>query len=182
MPDVGRRVTLAELNASDRVRFVAVLGGVFEDSPWVAERAWPRRPFASIDDLHRAMAAEVTAASRARQHALLMAHPDLGARVRMSGASAAEQSAAGLDGMVPEEVDRLRRLNGEYRARFGFPFLYAVKGSTPVQITAALEARLSASPDAERAEALRQTCRIARFRLDDLVDGAAPAGATDHVS
>ena len=77
-------MTLDELNASDRGRFVAGLGSIFEESPWVAERAWAHRPFASLETLHRAMVAAVSASSRDEQLALLRAHPDLGARARMS--------------------------------------------------------------------------------------------------
>ena len=162
-------MTLAELNAADRRRFVDALGGIFEHSPWVAEGAWPRRPFHDVADLHGAMVAVVDAAARERQLALLRAHPELGARARMRDASAGEQSGAGLDRLSPDEFERLQRLNTEYRRRFEFPFLFAVKGSTRDQILEALEQRLGRDPDEEFAEALRQVARIARFRLDDLV-------------
>ncbi len=160
-------MTLDELNAGERGHFVAALGSIFEASPWVAERAWPQRPFASLDALHGAMTAAVSAASRDEQLALLRAHPDLGTRARMTRASADEQAGAGLDRLTPDEFDRLRRLNSAYRDTFGFPFLLAVKGSTTYDVLTALEARLSAAPDEEFAEAIRQVFRIARFRLED---------------
>lgn len=162
-------MTLDELNASDRDRFVAALGSIFEASPWAAERAWPHRPFASLDALHRAMTAEVSASSRDEQLALLCAHPDLGARARMTMASAREQAGAGLDRLTPSEFDRLQELNTSYREKFGFPFLFAVKGSTKHDVLAALAARLPATVDEEFAEALRQVSRIAWFRLQDMV-------------
>src|SRR5688572_21389636 len=117
-------MTLAELNDAARQQFVAALGWIFEDSPWVAERAWAQRPFASVEALHGAMVAEVVAADPAEQMALLRAHPDLGARARMSDASQGEQAGAGLDSLTAEEFDQLQRLNTAYRARFGFPFLF----------------------------------------------------------
>ena len=162
-------MTLADLNAADRDRFVRALGSIFEDSPWVAERTWPRRPFASVDALHAAMTGEVAAVHRAAQLALLCAHPDLGTRARMSDASSGEQAGAGLDRLTTDEFARLQQMNTAYREQFGFPFLFAVKGSTKHDIFAALERRLPASVDEEIAEALRQISRIARFRLDDLI-------------
>ena len=162
-------MTLADLNASEKPQFVDAVGWVFEHSPWVADRAWSARPFASIDVLHAALSREVFAATSDEQLALLRAHPDLGARARMSDASTTEQAGVGLDSLTPRQYERLQALNTEYRRRFGFPFLYAVKGSTIEQILTALEQRVSADSDAEFAEALRQVSRIARFRLDGLV-------------
>jgi 2-oxo-4-hydroxy-4-carboxy-5-ureidoimidazoline decarboxylase len=162
-------MTLADLNAADQGRFVEALGWVFEHSPWVAERAWSRRPFASSADLHGAMTEIVTAADRQQQLALLRAHPDLGTRTRMSDASVGEQAGAGLDRLPAADFNRLQALNRAYREKFGFPFLYAVKGSTAHDIMAALERRIDADHDAEFDEALRQVARIAGFRLNEVV-------------
>ena len=162
-------IVLAELNGKDREAFAGAIGWVFEGSPWVAERAWNQRPFATLDALHDAMASAVAAASRAEQLALLRAHPDLGARADMSDASSREQAGAGLDAPTGDELDRLRALNAAYREKFGFPFLYAVKGSTTHDILNALERRLTSMRDAEEQEALRQVYRIARFRLEETV-------------
>lgn len=161
-------MTLSELNKRDRPGFVDAIGWVFEQSPWVAERAWTRRPFATLDDLHAAMTTEAAAGSPDEQLALLRAHPDLGTRAKMSNASSIEQTAAGLDSLTPDEFGRLRELNAAYRAKFGFPFLYAVKGSTKGDILKALRARLKSTREVELAEALRQVYRIARFRLEEM--------------
>jgi 2-oxo-4-hydroxy-4-carboxy-5-ureidoimidazoline decarboxylase len=162
-------MTLAELNACSQRRFVETLGWIFEASPWVAERAWPSRPFASVDDLHRAMTAAMDGATPDALLALLRAHPDLGTRARMSDASIGEQHGAGLDRLAPDDSNRLQRLNQAYREKFGFPFLFAVRGSTAHEILAALERRLAAAPEEELEEALRQVRRIALFRLQDLL-------------
>ena len=162
-------MTIAELNAADAAAFVQAVGWVCEHSPWVAERASARRPFAGIDDLHAALLREIAAATRDEQLALLRAHPDLGARIRMSTASVGEQAGAGLDRLSGAEHSRLQQLNTAYRAKFGFPFLYAVKGSTPRQVLAALETRLARDTEVELEEALRQVSRIARFRLEDTI-------------
>jgi 2-oxo-4-hydroxy-4-carboxy-5-ureidoimidazoline decarboxylase len=163
-------VTIDEINALSRDGFVAALGWVFEHSPWVAERAWTHRPFATLEQLHAAMTNEVERATYEEQLALLRAHPDLGARARMTTASANEQSGAGLDRLTPEEYQQLQEQNTAYREKFGFPFLYAVKGSTKYDILRALDERLTATPQQEFRQALNQVYRIARFRLQDMIE------------
>ena len=153
----------------DRQHFIDALGWLFENSPWVADRAWSHRPFASLDELSAAMVAQVEAASTAEQLALLCAHPDLGTRARVSTVSADEQAGAGLDRLTPDEYRRLLQLNTAYREKFGFPFLYAVKGSNKFAILEALAVRLESTPETEFQEALRQVYKIARFRLEETI-------------
>ena len=155
-----------ELNVLSRPAFVDAVGWVFEHSPWVAERAWEHRPFGSLEALHQAMVNEVERATPAEQLVLLRAHPDLGAGKKMSAASVEEQAGAGFDRLSPEEHERLGRLNQEYREKFGFPFLFAVKGSTRRDVLRALEQRLGSAAGEEFQEALRQVYRIAWFRLE----------------
>ena len=162
-------MTLAELNRLDQVGLVEAVGWIFEHSPWVAVRAFDARPFADVDALHAAMTSQVECATFAERLALLKAHPDLGARARLSTASTEEQAGAGLDSLTPGEFEQLQRLNAAYRSRFGFPFLLAVKGSTKHDILRALQARMESSPEDEFREALRQVYRIARFRLEGLI-------------
>ncbi|MGO9257464.1 MAG: 2-oxo-4-hydroxy-4-carboxy-5-ureidoimidazoline decarboxylase [Bryobacteraceae bacterium] len=162
-------MTMLELNALDRPTFLAAVGWVFEHSPWVAERAWSKRPFGTLPALHAAMVAAVMHAAPAEQLALIRAHPDLGRRARMSDASESEQAGAGLDRLTAAEFERLHRLNAAYREKFGFPFIYAVKGATKHAIVAALESRLTADPQAERAAALGEVYRIAQFRLESTI-------------
>jgi 2-oxo-4-hydroxy-4-carboxy-5-ureidoimidazoline decarboxylase len=164
-------MTLAEVNALPREEFIVAFGWIFEASPWVAGQAWEHRPFAGRDTLHAAMVREVETSPRERQLALLRAHPDLGARARMSDASAGEQSGAGLDRMSAADFARLQAMNTRYSEKFGFPFLFAVKGSTVADILSALERRVEAAPETEFREALDQVYRIASFRLQDAVTG-----------
>lgn len=162
-------MTISQLNALSSEQFVEAVGWVFEHSPWVAERAWQQRPFRDLKQLHDVMTGEVERASRDEQLALLRAHPDLGARARMSEASAGEQAGAGLDQLTPEEYQQLHELNTGYREKFGFPFLYAVKGSTKYDILRALDRRLPRAPDEEFREGLNQVYRIAWFRLEEVI-------------
>lgn len=160
---------MGEINSLYREPFVANLGWIFEHSPWVAERAWEKRPFSDLNQLYTAMKQVVNSASREEQLALLYAHPDLGTRARISAASAGEQSGAGLDTLTADEYERLKHLNAEYREKFGFPFLYAVKGSTKYDILRVLEQRLGNAVGEEFNEALEQVYRIALFRLQELI-------------
>jgi OHCU decarboxylase len=166
-------VTIEDLNARSREGFVEAIGWAFESSPWVAERAWRRRPFSSLDTLHEAMVAEVASATLEERLALLRAHPDLGAgrleADHMSAASTREQQSAGLANLTRPEIDRLAALNATYRDKFGFPFLFAVRGATTDVILHAIEERLIGTREAELDEALLQVSRIARFRLEDVL-------------
>ena len=167
-------MTLDELNLLDRGPFVSAIGWVFEHSPWVAERAWAGRPFPHLDALHKAMVKQVETASREEQVALLRAHPDLGTRARISDApisdaSRAEQAGVGLDKLTTNEFEQLQQLNALYRDKFGFPFLYAVKGSTKHDILRSLRERVGEPAEREFQAALQQVYRIARFRLEDTI-------------
>lgn len=162
-------MTIAALNSLDRPAFVEAIGWVFEHSPWVAERTWAARPFADLPALHAALIERVERADESERLALLRAHPDLGARARMSDASTGEQAQAGLGGLANDEYERLLALTAAYRERFGFPFLLAVKGKSRNEILTALQARIESLPEEEYREALRQVYGIARFRLESIV-------------
>jgi OHCU decarboxylase len=172
-------LTLDELNRCGRARFVAALGDVFEHSPWVAEAAWPARPFASVADLHAAMVDAVMRADVQRQLALVRAHPELAGKAAMRGeltaSSTAEQAAAGLGACSPAEYAKLQSLNTRYNARFGFPFILAVKGCDRAGIIAAFESRVERTIDEELAENLRQVGSIAASRLQALLGQDAGA-------
>ena len=165
----ARRSTIDDLNRTDRAGFLQAVGWVYEGSPWVAERAWDLRPFASSDALHDAMMSTVAGATMAEQLDLLRAHPDLGAGVAMTEASKREQAGVGLDTLARDDVDRLQALNKAYREKFGFPFLFAVKGRTAQDVLNAIERRLTSPRDEEHREALRQVYQIARFRLEGMI-------------
>ncbi len=158
-------MTLSELNSLSEEEFVDRVGLVMEDSPWVAARAVKSRPFGSIEDLHEALTREVEGSTDDEKLSLLRAHPDLGSRARMSKASVGEQEQVGLDRLSADEYNTLLELNSRYKEKFGFPFIYAVKGSTKHDIMAALRRRLESTQGTELNEALQQVFRIAKFRL-----------------
>lgn len=163
-------MTIAQINLMPPEQFIVSVGWVFEHSPWVAERACSSRPFASFEELCERMNHTVAEASDEEKLALLRAHPDLGTKAKVSPASASEQAGAGLDQLTPTEYNELTELNTLYREKFGFPFLYAVKGSGKSAILKALQTRMDSVREAEFEEALRQVCRIARFRLESIIE------------
>ena len=163
-------MTLAEVNGLERPDFVRALGWIFEDSPWVAERVWASRPFETLAALHKEMAEIVQHASTEEQLALLRAHPDLGTRARISPASSGEQKGVGLDALDEDEFELFEAHNRQYREKFGFPFLYAVKGSARQDILLALILRLDSTPEEELHQALWEIGRIAWFRLQSLFE------------
>ena len=165
--------TLPAVNAADPDQFAAWFADVCEDSPWVAERAAARRPFVSVAAMAEAFAAVLAEAPVEAQLAVVRAHPDLAGKLARAGAvaehSRSEQHGAGLNRLTNAEFDRFETLNRRYRDRFGFPFIFAVKGADKAAILDAFERRLPNDENAEREEAIRQVGRIMRFRLEGLV-------------
>ena len=152
---------------------MARFGGVFEASPWIAEAAWERRPFGSVEHLHSALVGVVGDAPPADRRALIPAHPDLAGKAAIAGSltpeSTREQAAAGLDQLTPAQHERITGLTAAYRERFGFPFIVCAREHTPDSIIASAAHRLDADPDEEEQTALSEIAKIARLRLADLV-------------
>lgn len=162
---------VAALNGLAQPEFTARLGGIYEHSPWVAERAFASRPFDSLDALHEAMQRAMLGASREEQLALIRAHPELLGRLdaaRLTESSRSEQAGAGLDRCTSEQKARMQAMNQAYRVKFGFPFIVAVKGLDWGGIIERMERRLANAPEAEVDNALAEIGRIARFRLEAL--------------
>ena len=176
-------LTLDRLNAASRDEFAALLDGTYEHSPWIAAQAAEARPFRSLAALKRALVEAVRNSPREQQLALVRAHPELAGKARvaksLTAESTHEQSRAGLTDCTPDEFARIQQLNADYNAKFGWPFILAVRGPRGLgldrrQIIATFERRLAAHPDYELAECLRNIHRIAEIRLDDKF-GVTPA-------
>ncbi|MGB7417165.1 MAG: 2-oxo-4-hydroxy-4-carboxy-5-ureidoimidazoline decarboxylase [Thermosynechococcaceae cyanobacterium] len=161
--------SITELNQMNQDEFVAILGEVFEETPSIAAQAWQRRPFQNGSELHQSMVNIVMTMSLEKQDALICAHPDLGSKAKMADASVQEQAGVGLDLLLSEEYETLQRFNQQYKERFGFPFIIAVKNHTKASILEAFAERLQNSKDVERQQALTEIFRIAQFRLQGLI-------------
>jgi 2-oxo-4-hydroxy-4-carboxy-5-ureidoimidazoline decarboxylase len=170
MPD-DKKYSLEGLNGMED--FVRVLGPVFEHSPWIAEAAWVKRPFASVEDLHRELCQTVRDSGEEKQFALIRAHPDLAGRAAQAGTltreSTGEQAGAGLNRLSPEDLALFQKQNDAYRKTFGFPFVICARLNQPATILAAFEHRLKNSPERERKTALEEIFKIAELRLRDLI-------------
>lgn len=171
-------LTLSKLNAMDRASFVARLGAVFEHSPWVADAVWPARPFASIDELHRAMIAAVEAAPLPRRLALLQAHPELAGQEAQAGRltpdSTSEQGRLGLQSLSASEFARIGAANRAYREKFGFPCIVALRlHANRASVLDVMERRLCADRDTEIGRALAEVYAITRGRLATLIAAAS---------
>ena len=169
-------LTLDQLNAAPAAEALALLDGLYEHSPWIAERALVQRPFASLAHMKRAMADVLSAAGKQAQIDLIRAHPELAGKAMvtktLTAESTHEQGKAGLTDCTPEEFAHIQQMNADYNTKFGFPFVLAVRGARGLglsrqQIIETFERRLANHPDFELAECIRNIHRIAEIRLND---------------
>ena len=173
---------LAHLASASADEFKTLLAGTYEHSPWVAERAFAKGPFTTLAQLKRALVVVVNESMHDEKLALLRAHPELAGKAMaartLTAESAHEQGGAGLTQCTAEELAAIGELNAAYTAKFGFPFMLAVRGPrgtglAKAQIFATFTRRLEQHADFELEEALRNVHRVAELRLDDRF-GAAP--------
>ena len=180
-------LTLSQLNQATLEEATRLLGGLYEHSPWIAQTALAQRPFTSLAQLKYAMVGVLNAAGVEPQLALIRAHPELAGKAMvdksLTAESTNEQSKAGLTHCTPQEFDKIEQLNRDYNARFGFPFILAVRGPrdtglSKAEIIATFERRIQGHPDFERRECLRNIHRIAEIRLNDLFGHTPELGNT----
>ncbi len=167
-------ISIDDINQSSVQRFVELLSGIFERSPWVPDLVYPDRPFESRSTLHQAMAAAVRRAPEVQRMELLCNHPELAGKEASDGTltdeSRREQAGAGLNQCTADELVKIKSLNQAYYSRFGFPFIIAVTGLDKFQIIDALENRLNNSENQEFDTAIGEVEKIARIRIDALID------------
>lgn len=176
-------ITLQELNAAPSADAATMLSGLYEHSAWIAEKALAMRPFRSVAHLKHCMVRVLADAGRDAQLTLIRAHPELAGRAMVTNTLTAEstheQNKAGLTQCTPSELQRIGELNAAYAAKFGFPFILAVRGPrgtglTRTEILATFERRLYNHPAFELQECLRNIHRIVELRLNDTF-GISPA-------
>jgi 2-oxo-4-hydroxy-4-carboxy-5-ureidoimidazoline decarboxylase len=168
-------IALKDLNLLDRDSFVAALDGTFEHSPWIAERAWKRRPFSDLHRLHQALVEAAQTSSDDDKLRLIRAHPDLVGAAARAGTLTRESTAeqAHINDLTPEEIARFERDNARYWERFGFPFVICVRENKKQAILAGFESRLQHDPATEQRLALDEISRIAWYRLRDRVSASS---------
>ncbi|HMP82383.1 MAG TPA: 2-oxo-4-hydroxy-4-carboxy-5-ureidoimidazoline decarboxylase [Verrucomicrobiota bacterium] len=170
---LARKMILKQLNSFSCEEFVRIIGPVFEHSPWIAEATWSKRPFASVDELHRALCQTVADADEEQQLALIRAHPDLVGKLALAGQltkeSTGEQASAGLDQLTPQEIELFQKNNTAYKEKFGFPFIICARLNKKDAILNGFKVRLQNSPEQEIKTALEEIGKIAYLRLSDIV-------------
>ena len=167
-------MALEEVNALGKSDFVARLGGVFEHSPWIAERAWHKRPFHSLEDLHRVMLGAVV--TEEEKLGLVRAHPELAGREAVEGKmrvdSTSEQARLGFNRLPKHELEEMNRLNRSYREKFGFPCIVALRlHADRASVMKEMEKRLANDRATELAAAFKQIGHITRGRLEKILNG-----------
>jgi 2-oxo-4-hydroxy-4-carboxy-5-ureidoimidazoline decarboxylase len=167
--DQHAMMSIADVNAMSPQAFIEAFGDVAEHSPWVAREAQSFRPFANRDEMAVSFERALKSANRDAQLALIRAHPDLAGKAKLTEDSTREQQGAGLTSLTADEFARFTALNTRYRERFGFPFIFAVKGATRHMILESFASRVNNDPEQEFAMAISQVCRIFRFRIEDRV-------------
>ncbi len=173
-PPRNTQTALEMFNEAGQARFLELLGGVAENAPWVVSSAWCLRPFSSVDALHQALVSVIAQAPRAQQLALLNGHPELAGREAVQGVMTAESTnEQGRLGLLDMDVGRLAHLhrhNAAYRARFGFPFIVALRLHDSLEsVWADAQTRLKNTPDDELPVALGQVFEVMRGRLDQVL-------------
>jgi OHCU decarboxylase len=167
------RRSITEINTLDVRDFVRVIGPVFENSPWIAEKTSARRPFAGMDELLSSLRDTVRNAPDDKKLALIQTHPDLAGRAALAGTltaeSTGEQAAAGLNSLTPEEMALFQKQNEAYRRKFDFPFIICARLNKKEAILEGFAWRLPNSRDQEIRAALEEILKIAALRLRDLI-------------
>lgn len=163
---------LQNINLYTEEQFIDLFGGIFEHSPWVAQKAALARPFVSLDAAFEAMRKVVEEAGIDEKVALILEHPELGSRLSMSEHSVAEQTGAGLNALTADEFEVITQLNKQYTEKFNFPFIIAVAGLDKHHIMQEMQRRLKLDNTTEFNTALNEIYKIARIRFTAITEQA----------
>ena len=164
---------LQTINQYTDEQFVDLFGGIFEHSPWVAQKAATMRPFVSLDAAFEEMRKIVEEASNYEKVELILKHPELGSRLSMSEHSVTEQAGAGLNALTPEEFEIITQLNKQYTEKFNFPFIIAVAGLDKHHIMKEMKRRLLLDKSTEFNTALQEIYKIAQIRFTAITEQLA---------
>ena len=155
-----------QLNKSD---FLSVFGNIFEKTEWIAEKVFDLKPFKSNDDLFSKMVCQYESCNKEQILIILNSHPELAVEKKLTKDSSNEQSGASLNECTFDEFEEFKKLNIEYRIKFGFPFIIAVKGKNKNDILNDFKKRIQNDLNSEFDEAKKQVMKIASFRFKDIV-------------
>ena len=162
-------IDIKKINSLDKSEFLSIFGNVFEKSKWISEKVFDKKPFKNLESFVSEIIAIYENSDNETILEILNLHPELAVEKKLTIDSEVEQSKANLKQCTPEEFDEFKKLNIEYKKKFSFPFIIAVKGKNKNEILNYFRERINNSLDAEFLEAKKQVKKIATFRLEEII-------------
>ena len=161
--------SIDKFNKLSKPEFISIFGNVFEKTEWIAERCYDSKPYNNIDELFLKMMEVFENAEKEKHLEILNAHPHLAVEKKLTEDSKNEQKNASLNQCTDEEFVEFKKLNEEYKKKFGFPFIVAVKGKNKEEILNSFRQRITNNINLEFEEAKKQVKKIANFRLSEII-------------
>jgi OHCU decarboxylase len=161
--------SIDKFNKLSKAEFISIFRNIFEKTEWIAERCYESKPYNNLDELVSKMMKIFENIEKERHLEILNSHPDLAVEKKLTEDSKNEQKNASLNQCTDEEFVEFKKLNEEYKKKFGFPFIIAVKGKNKEEILNSFRQRITNNINLEFEEAKKQVKKIANFRLDEIV-------------
>jgi len=161
--------SIDKFNKLSKTEFISIFGNIFEKTEWIAERCYESKPYNNLDELVSKMMKIFENIEKERHLEILNSHPDLAVEKKLTEDSKNEQKNASLNQCTDEEFVEFKKLNEEYKKKFGFPFIIAVKGKNKEEILNSFRQRITNNINLEFEEAKKQVKKIANFRLGEII-------------
>ena len=161
--------SIDKFNKLSKAEFISIFGNIFEKTEWVAEKCYESKPYNNLDELVSKMMKIFENIEKERHLEILNSHPDLAVEKKLTEDSKNEQKNASLNQCTDEEFVEFKKLNEEYKKKFGFPFIIAVKGKNKEEILNSFRQRITNNINLEFEEAKKQVKKIASFRLGEII-------------
>ena len=161
--------SIDKFNKLSKAEFISIFGNIFEKTEWVAEKCYESKPYNNLDELVSKMMKIFENIEKERHLEILNSHPDLAVEKKLTEDSKNEQKNASLNQCTDEEFVEFKKLNEEYKKKFGFPFIIAVKGKNKEEILNSFRQRITNNINLEFEEAKKQVKKIASFRLSEII-------------
>ena len=162
-------IDIKKINSLDKSEFLSIFGNVFEKSKWISEKVFDKKPFKNLESFVSEIIGIYENSDNKTILEILNLHPELAVEKKLTADSEVEQSKANLKQCTPEEFDEFKKLNIEYKKKFNFPFIIAVKGKNKNEILNYFRERINNSLEEEFIEEKKQVKKIATFRLEEII-------------
>ena len=161
--------SIDKFNKLSKAEFISIFGNIFEKTEWIAERCYESKPYNNLDELVSKMMKIFENSEKEKHLEILNSHPDLAVEKKLTEDSKNEQKNASLNQCTDEEFIEFKKLNEEYKKKFAFPFIIAVKGKNKEEILNSFRQRITNNINLEFEEAKKQVKKVANFRLDEII-------------